>query len=347
MLDEVPVESEGEDDSVREDEVSTENEGEDGSVRESDYSEDYNEEEINENGEDDNEFDVNVDPAVEFAGLGDNCNVDSTRPMVRDTSGDQNVSRVNAVNGVYEGLNLSDEGSEKDNDDEVKRKWPIFRASSDMKNPAFSIGLTFASKSEFRDVVHNYAYNNGKELKFTKNDNERMYVRCKQVGCPFKINLWKVKNALSWRILTFNDIHDGCGWVYKNKMVKSTRVAKRWIKDIGNNSKWTTKDFRDNVAVDEGFHISRKQAYRVMTKAKAVIDGEAHDFFNKIWNYCLEIEKTHPKTTCIVKLSDLIYEGKHRFLRMYFCWDTCKEGYKYCRPIIGVDGCHLKNKFSG
>ncbi|XP_031124333.1 uncharacterized protein LOC116027047 [Ipomoea triloba] len=52
-------------------------------------------------------------------------------------------------------------------------------------------------------------------------------------------------------------------------------------------------------------------------------------------------------TKCIVKLSDLEYEGKRRFLRMYLCWDACKEGYKFCRPIIGVDGCHLKHKFEG
>lgn len=32
---------------------------------------------------------------------------------------------------------------------------------------------------------------------------------------------------------------------------------------------------------------------------------------------------------------------------MYFCWEACKEGYKFCRKLIGVDGCHLKNKYGG
>ncbi|XP_019184805.1 PREDICTED: uncharacterized protein LOC109179765 [Ipomoea nil] len=226
-------------------------------------------------------------------------------------------------------------------------KWPEFRSTTQMRTPKFCVGLTFASKVEFKDAVHNYGFNNGKELKFIRNDKERVYVRCKQVGCPFRINLWKVKNALSWRIASYNELHDGCGWVYENTMVKSTRIAKRWMKEIGGNSNWTTAEFRERVKADEGFDLSTKQAYRAMRKAKEVIEGEAIEFFNKIWSYKLEIEKTNPNTTCKVKVSDLLYDGKPRFLRMYFCWEASKEGYKFCRKLIGVDGCHLKTKFGG
>ncbi|XP_019192716.1 PREDICTED: uncharacterized protein LOC109187010 [Ipomoea nil] len=32
---------------------------------------------------------------------------------------------------------------------------------------------------------------------------------------------------------------------------------------------------------------------------------------------------------------------------MYFCWEASKEGYKFCRKIIRLDGYHLKSKFGG
>ncbi|XP_031091088.1 uncharacterized protein LOC115996087 [Ipomoea triloba] len=32
---------------------------------------------------------------------------------------------------------------------------------------------------------------------------------------------------------------------------------------------------------------------------------------------------------------------------MYICWEACKEGFKYCRPLVGVDGCHIKDKADG
>jgi len=37
-----------------------------------------------------------------------------------------------------------------------------------------------------------------------------------------------------------------------------------------------------------------------------------------------------------------------RFGRFYLCLDGCKRALKIaCRPFIGVDGCHLKNKYGG
>ena len=36
------------------------------------------------------------------------------------------------------------------------------------------------------------------------------------------------------------------------------------------------------------------------------------------------------------------------FQRMYLCLPACKEGFVVgCRPIIGVDGAHLKGQFLG
>ncbi|KAI5344527.1 hypothetical protein L3X38_012404 [Prunus dulcis] len=33
---------------------------------------------------------------------------------------------------------------------------------------------------------------------------------------------------------------------------------------------------------------------------------------------------------------------------MYICWGACKEGFKAgCRPVIGLDGCHLKSPYEG
>ncbi|ONH94772.1 hypothetical protein PRUPE_7G029200 [Prunus persica] len=36
------------------------------------------------------------------------------------------------------------------------------------------------------------------------------------------------------------------------------------------------------------------------------------------------------------------------FQRMYICLGACKEGFKaQCRPVIGLDGCHLKSPYGG
>ena len=36
------------------------------------------------------------------------------------------------------------------------------------------------------------------------------------------------------------------------------------------------------------------------------------------------------------------------FERLYICWARCKKGFLAgCRPIIGLDACHLKTKMGG
>ncbi|KAH7850197.1 hypothetical protein Vadar_029078 [Vaccinium darrowii] len=37
-----------------------------------------------------------------------------------------------------------------------------------------------------------------------------------------------------------------------------------------------------------------------------------------------------------------------KFKRLYICWGSLKRGFQLgCRPIIGLDGCHLKGPFGG
>lgn len=69
-----------------------------------------------------------------------------------------------------------------------------------------------------------------------------------------------------------------------------------------------------------------------MSFAKRDIKGEAKDNFKKFWCYCAEIEKTNPTSSCLVKLSDYVYKGgKKTLMRVYICWEACRQGFKYCR----------------
>ncbi|XP_031120889.1 uncharacterized protein LOC116024127 [Ipomoea triloba] len=73
--------------------------------------------------------------------------------------------------------------------------------------------------------------------------------------------------------------------------------------------------------------MSDRQAWRAMAQAKKKIQGDEEENFKMLWGYVAEINRTNFMSTCRVKLSDLTdLSGHSRFMR----------------PIIGVDGCHLK-----
>ncbi|XP_031131906.1 uncharacterized protein LOC116033292 [Ipomoea triloba] len=299
----------------------------------SDY-EHEGEEELNTVGEEDDfQFEKTVDPNVEYHGIG---------PTKTVQEGESAGDKMNAE------VNYSDDDTPHGSDEEVECDiWPKFR-KCDSDKPVFSVGMTFSLKSDFKEAIINYAFNEGKDIKFEKNDNVRCIVKCKQSGCPWAITLRWIKEVNCWRVTAFRDCHDGCSWVWENPSVKSSRLAKRWKKEISGNSTWRVSEFREKVATDDHFHITSKVAYKAMTMARAAIRGELEDYFKKFWSYYLEIQRSNPKTKSIVKMSDCVEEGeKKRFLRWYICWEACRNGFQHCRKIIGVDGCHLRSKYGG
>ncbi|XP_019189710.1 PREDICTED: uncharacterized protein LOC109184118 [Ipomoea nil] len=109
----------------------------------------------------------------------ENGSNDST--TIRDDTNYANVQAFTPWDKVFVEPNLSEDTSivelESDGDSEGG-KWPTFRAATEMKDPTciyFTLGMTFASKQEFKEAVHNYAFKNGKDLKFVKNDKERFH----------------------------------------------------------------------------------------------------------------------------------------------------------------------------
>ncbi|XP_074322985.1 uncharacterized protein LOC141659942 [Apium graveolens] len=86
-----------------------------------------------------------------------------------------------------------------------------------------------------------------------------------------------------------------------------------------------------------------------MRKAKEKILGNHEQEFKKLYSYGNELMKTMPDTT--VKLmtepAEAGVEGR-RFKRFYVCLGPLKAGFlSGCRPLIGLDRCHLKGPFKG
>ena len=60
-----------------------------------------------------------------------------------------------------------------------------------------------------------------------------------------------------------------------------------------------------------------------------------------LWDYSNELKRTNTGTT--TKIKTKLVGGNVVFERLYICFDALKKGFiKGRRPIVGMDGCHLK-----
>ncbi|KAL0292838.1 UNVERIFIED_CONTAM: hypothetical protein Scaly_3152200 [Sesamum calycinum] len=121
--------------------------------------------------------------------------------------------------------------------------------------------------------------------------------------------------------------------------IKSKRILK--LKKMKNQD-----GFKVDIINELRVNVSKDQAYRAKRAALKALEGSSEFQYTRLWDYADEIRKTTPSSTVIVGTEQT--DGDERFSRFYFCFGAMKDGFKAgCRPIIGIDGCHLKGPQGG
>lgn len=78
-----------------------------------------------------------------------------------------------------------------------------------------------------------------------------------------------------------------------------------------------------------------------------MILGDANLEYSKVWDYAATIIKYNLGSTTKVKVTG-IENPPPLFQRLYICLQACKESFMAgCRPILGVDGAHLRGPYPG
>ncbi|XP_074278885.1 uncharacterized protein LOC141602566 [Silene latifolia] len=132
-----------------------------------------------------------------------------------------------------------------------------------------------------------------------------------------------------------------------NRKVTSEFLAEKYIEFFRDNLDWKLKKFQSSVLRELGVHVSYMKCWLARARAKLIIYGNGSDQYAHVWDYAAAIIK-HNRGSSAFVVCDSIERPTPIFKRMYICLAVCKEGFsKGCRPIIGVDGCHLKRAYPG
>ena len=92
--------------------------------------------------------------------------------------------------------------------------------------------------------------------------------------------------------------------------------------------------------------ISYSQVYREKRKAADLITGDEQLQYGKLRDYAEMIRLNDKGSRVILQIKMEDKNAQPKFKRMYIRYNAQKLGFlgSY-RPIIGLDGCHLKGRF--
>ena len=106
-------------------------------------------------------------------------------------------------------------------------------------------------------------------------------------------------------------------------------------------SSFSLSSFENLVYKDYVVIVPRMKLWRTKQFALHKLQGNYIDQYAKIGRYAEEIRRTNRGSTFVCKLDSSLFQ------RLYVYLKACVDGFKYCRSLIGIDGCFLKGKFGG
>ncbi|XP_052723885.1 uncharacterized protein LOC108344014 [Vigna angularis] len=210
----------------------------------------------------------------------------------------------------------------------------------------WEVGTYFAEKQDILKAIKSYALDNGRNIKFVKNDKQRMRFKC--VGakgkCPWRLYCGYMKAVKTWQLRTMLNNHT-CSREFNLKLIDVKWLSKKIQKTIRDNPIIKGKDIREKVQRKWNIGISRCMAYRAKNIATEQIDGSFKEQYKRLYDYAHELLAKNPGSTVKLNVEDV--GGEVVFKRFYVCLKACKDNFMSCRPIIGLDGAFLKGKYGG
>ncbi|KAK8946345.1 hypothetical protein KSP39_PZI006942 [Platanthera zijinensis] len=276
---------------------------------------------------DDMEYDENIDEAIEWVGLKE--------------SRESHKTEQTQMAEHYKGKSPLTSNSIK----KKSSKYQIYQGNANETHFDFEVGLCFTTADEFREAIRTYANMQGKPIKFSKNCSDKIQVTCE---CGWQLYASFIsKSDNTFQVKTIKGEHT-CFRTATSKHCTSDYLANKYQNHLRSNPEWLVHSMQEMMQMENRTSLSIWKMYRTKKHANKINHGTELEQYASLWNYCEEIRQTNPNTTIKIQCKQSLKSDACIFKRLYICWGALKVGFlQGCRPIIGLDGTHLKTTNGG
>ncbi|PIA26876.1 hypothetical protein AQUCO_08600027v1 [Aquilegia coerulea] len=183
------------------------------------------------------------------------------------------------------------------------------------------------------------------EYKQKSNDPSRFRLKCKDSTCKWYISCYRAgKNDCTMVLYKFYDVHT-CASLGKNTHThaKAPWVAEEVYDYMVTHPESQPKDIKREIYKMYGEKISYWTAWSARKIVMERMNGSFEESFAQTPELVKQILKGNPGSIvrCYV-------DGNKQFEGFFVAYKSCLDGWsKGCRPVVGLDGCHLKGKYEG
>ncbi|WVZ11151.1 hypothetical protein V8G54_015681 [Vigna mungo] len=292
---------------------------------------------------------VDVNIQCDFSQRDSSANIEVDCSVISESDFEQHESDLeehDISDSKSEELTSPDISDEETDVEEGYGNFVTFTMPKKMVDFKWEVGTYFGQKVDILDTIKTYALENGKKLKFIKNDKRRIRIKCMGAKgqCPWMAYFGYMEAMDTWQLRTVIDEHT-CSREHKLGVFNARWLSKKLEKTVRENPTIKGLDIRDKISRKWNIAISKNMAYRAKAFASDEVEGSFIKQYTRIYDYAHELLARNPGSTIKVKLEE--NDQKRIFQRFYACLKACKDSFMSCRPVIGLDGAFLKGRYGG
>jgi hypothetical protein len=226
-------------------------------------------------------------------------------------------TNTNFEDGDYESeeLNSSDPDA---SDEERGLRYEKFRKEQMGKTYKPRFGMEFTCLQDFRDAIRDWNVRNGYELRWVKNEGDRVRVVCAR-GCPYKVLCSQVGQEITFAIKTPEEqmVHK-CVKSLTNKSANSKWVSKSVVQLMQSNQKVRMKDIQHYMRTHFSLNINPNTAWKAKQYATAIIEGDSDRQYALLRRYGDELKRVCKQNTVKIGVERPIGSLHPRYFLLLF-----------------------------
>ncbi|KAK9177462.1 hypothetical protein WN944_029484 [Citrus x changshan-huyou] len=223
---------------------------------------------------------------------------------------------------------------------------PSFLSSCDSDD--ISVGKLFAEKNEFILQLRKVAFRDKFDFKIARSTTTRFEAHCCSESCKWRIRATRSSNEqnVPWVVRRIDNVHT----CHNEVLVDRRHQVRSWVvghiiadKYIEDTRIYTPNDIRENMQQEYGVQLTYQQAYRAREVGLEIVRGNPAESYNLLPKYSHVLTKANEGT-----VTHLERDGDGNFLYYFVALGSSIKGFmQYIRPVIAVDGTHLKGLYRG
>ncbi|KAL5172891.1 hypothetical protein HKD37_16G045557 [Glycine soja] len=220
------------------------------------------------------------------------------------------------------------------------------------------VGMEFDSKDAVKNAVKQYVMKVHQSFKVVESKWDKYVVCCLNKNaycpCPFYMRAILSKKNDSWKVTQWGGPHTclNMTMTQDHEKLDSDLSVTCVVGMIREDPSIKISLIQERINSQFAYKVSYKKAWLAKQKAIAIKYGDWDESYAKLSSWLTHMQNHSPGSYFQILHDDFIVGNtvsrEHRqFHRVFWTFGQCKKAFKYCKPIIQVDGTLLYDKYCG